>query len=142
MEGQRQEDAQSPFAGSWVANLEKSKRHPNHLFQSATLRFVVTDDAVTLTHGGVNAAGKEESGTVTLQVDGHEHAASPQAPGVVTVTRWVDPKILEIVARKDGQTVGHQTFEVSDDGQTLTASVWGTDAGHAHFEHVIVFDRT
>jgi hypothetical protein len=140
-EGRRQALTQSPFSGTWVANVAKSKRHPNHLFRSASLRFAVTGEAVTLTHGGVNASGKEESGTVTLQVDGKEHPASPQAPGVIIVTRWVGSRILETVATKDGQTVGKQSYEVSADGDTLTASVWGTDASGARFDHVIVFDR-
>jgi hypothetical protein len=28
---------ESPLSGTWVANLEKSHRHENHQFQSATL---------------------------------------------------------------------------------------------------------
>src|SRR6185369_12963713 len=51
------------FLGTWVANLEKSRRHANHQFQSATLAFDVSGDVVSLTHAGVNMAGKPESGT-------------------------------------------------------------------------------
>jgi hypothetical protein len=32
----------NPFLGTWVANLEKSRRHANHQFQSATLTFEVS----------------------------------------------------------------------------------------------------
>jgi hypothetical protein len=130
----------SPFAGSWAANIEKSKRHPNHLFRSATLRFEVDGDTVTLMHGGVNASGQEESGTVTLQADGKEHPVA-QAHGVVAVTTWVGARILATVAVKDGAAVGEQWYEVSADGRTLTAKVWGTDAGGRRFEQTIVFDR-
>jgi hypothetical protein len=38
----------SPIAGTWKANLAKSQRAPNHQFQSLTLRFDVSDDAVLL----------------------------------------------------------------------------------------------
>ena len=138
--GQAAVAKQSPFVGNWVANLSKSKRHPNHQFQSATLRFAVNDDTVTLTHGGVNASGQEESGTITLQADGKERPI-PQAPGMVSVVRWVGPQVLETVGKKDGQIVGRGAYEVSADGKTLTATVSGTDAGGAAFDQVIVFDR-
>ena len=66
--------------GTWFANIEKSRRHANHQFHSATLSFDVSGDVVTLIHGGVNAAGKQESGTTVLCSDGQDHAASPLAP--------------------------------------------------------------
>ena len=83
---------------------------------------------MTLMHGGVNAAGQEESGTVTLQADGKEHPVE-QSRGVVAVTKWGGPRLLETVAGNDGTTVGEQSYELSADGRTLTAKVWGTDAG-------------
>lgn len=62
----------SAFAGTWIANIEKSRRHANHQFQSATLTFAVSDNVVTLTHAGVNTAGKHESGATVLHPDGQE----------------------------------------------------------------------
>lgn len=130
-----------PFTGNWKANIEKSQRHPNHQFQSATLRFAVYGDAVSLTHGGVNMSGKEESGTTSLQADGTPRPASPQVPGVTIASRWVGSHVLETVAMKDGELVGHARYEVSGDGQTLTAKVSGTDGSGKPFAQVIVFDR-
>jgi hypothetical protein len=131
----------SVFVGSWIANIERSRRHANHQFHGATLRFEVVGDVVTLTHGGVNASGQQESGTTVLCADGQDHAVSPLAPGVVVATRWRDANVLETVARKDGQVVGDGTYEVSGDGKTLTATVAGIDGAGARFEQVIVFDR-
>jgi len=130
----------SPFSGTWVANIEKSKRHPNHQFQSATMEFTVAGNTVTLKHGGVNAGGQQESGTVVLQADGQEHPI-PGAPGVTVVTRWVDPRVLHTIGKSAGAQVGEQTYEVSTDGKTLTAKVSGVDASGARFDQVIVFDR-
>jgi len=130
----------SPFAGTWVANIEKSKRHPNHQFQSATMQFTVVGDTVTLTHGGVNAGGQQESGKVILHADGKEHPV-PEAPGVTVVTRWVGPRVLHTIGKSGGAQVGEQTYEVSSDGKTLTAKVSGMDASGARFDQVIVFDR-
>jgi hypothetical protein len=131
---------ENPLAGNWVANLSKSKRHPNHQFQSATLQFAVNGDTVTLTQGGVNASGQEESATITFQADGKERPI-PQAPGMVSVVRWVGSHVLETVGKKDGQTVGRGTYEVSADGKTLTATVSGRDGSGEPFDQVIVFDR-
>ncbi len=130
-----------PFTGTWIANLSKSQRHPNHLFQSMTMRIDVSGDAVSLTYAGVNMSGKHESGTTKLHPDGKEHPVSAEAPGVVAVTRWVGSHILDMIAKKDGEVIGQGTYEVSSDGSTLTAKVWGTDANGAPFEQVIVSDR-
>ena len=135
-----QGSAASPFSGTWVANIEKSKRHPNHQFQSATMEFTVAGNAVTLKHGGVNAGGQQESGTVVLQADGQEHPI-PEAPGVTVVTRWVGPRVLHTIGKSAGAQVGEQTYEVSTDGKTLTAKVSGVDASGARFDQMIVFDR-
>jgi hypothetical protein len=130
----------SPFSGTWVANIEKSRRHPNHQFQSATMKFVVVGNTVTLSHGGVNAAGQQESGTVVLQADGMEHPV-PEHPEVTVVTRWVGPRVLQTIGKSAGAQVGEQSYEVSADGKTLTAKVSGIDASGARFDQVIVFDR-
>jgi hypothetical protein len=135
-----QSSESSPFSGIWVANIAKSKRHPNHQFQSATMEFVVVGNTVTLTHDGVNAGGQQESGTVVLQADGKEHPV-PEAPGVTVVTRWVGPRVLQTIGKSAGAQVGEQTYEVSTDGNTLTAKVSGVDASGSRFDQVIVFDR-
>jgi hypothetical protein len=131
----------NPFTGTWTANIEKSRRHANHQFQSATLTFEISGDVVSLTHAGVNMAGKRESGTTVLHPDGQERLVSPQAPGVAVATTWVGAHVLETVAKKDGHVVGSGSYAVSQDGTTLTATVAGTDAAGARFEQVIVFDR-
>ena len=131
----------NPFSGTWVANIEKSQRHANHQFKSATLSFELTGDDVSMTHAGINMSGKHESGTTVLHPDGVERPVSPQAPGVVALARWVGTHVLEMEARKDGRVAGKGTYEVSEDGRTLTATVAGTDAAGKAFEQVIVFDR-
>lgn len=126
--------------GTWRANIEKSRRHENHLFQNATMRFKVAGDEVLLTFGGVNAAGEQESGTRKFHADGKEYPIA-EAPGFVEVTRWVGADALESVAKTGGRVVGQSTYEVSGDGKELTARVKGVDASGAEFEQVIVFDR-
>jgi len=130
----------NPLAGTWQANISKSQRHPNHLFKSATLSFEVSDALVSLTYTGVNMSGAEEKGTFDIHPDGKEHPI-PGAPGLVEVSRWISPRVLDTVATKDGKVVGHSSYEVSDDGKTLTAKLSGSDASGTEFEQIIVCDR-
>lgn len=64
-----------------------------------------------------------------------------QSPGVVAVTKWAGTPVLVTEARKDGRVVGSATYAVSDDGQSLTATVAGIDAAGKTFDQVIAFDR-
>ena len=136
--------AESPFAGTWTANIAASKRHPANQFQSATMRFAVDGDAVTLTHTSIDASGQELHGTNTIAADGKEHPFE-QSDGVVLIARWLGSRVLETEAKKAGHVVGGGRYEVSADGKTLTASTrnpsanadgWGTE-----FDQVIVFHR-
>lgn len=130
----------NPFAGAWKANLSKSRQHVNHQFQSATLRFEISGDAVSLSFTGVNMSGQQESGTRKLRADGKEYPIA-EAPGTVEVVKWLNSHTLEIAAKRDGKVIGRGLYQVSGDGKTLTATIKGIDASGALFEQVIVFDR-
>ena len=128
-----------PLIGRWIANLEKSRRHENHQFASATMQFSIDGGEVRLSYEGVNASGKLEKSEQVLCADGlaHDH---PLAPGIV-VTNSLGPRGFQSGATKDGAVVGRGSYDVSEDGHTMTATVTGIDGkGHA-FEQVIVFDR-
>jgi hypothetical protein len=127
------------LAGTWTANLGKSRRHPNHQFQRAKMHFEVEGQTVSLKYDGVNASGQAEEGARTFEADGQAHPDAA-APGVLA-TSTISPRGLDVSASKDGAPVGRASYEVSDDGGTLTATTAGTDAGGRSFEQVIVFDR-
>jgi hypothetical protein len=118
-----------PFTGVWRANVAKSKRHPENLFQSATLQFGVNGDAVTITDVVVDAAGREERTTNVLQADGK---ACPHPHGYVVTARWLGRRVLEAVVTKNGEPEGRVAYAVSPDRKTLILS-----AG----EQTSVFDR-
>ena len=111
----------SPFAGRWMANVAKSRRHPANEFRSATIVFEVGGDTVSITDVTVDAAGREERHVNTLQADGVEHP-SGAGNGYSLVARWRGSHALETVVTKDGQPTGGVTYEVSPDGRTLTIS--------------------
>jgi hypothetical protein len=130
----------NPLVGTWNANIEKSKRHPNHLFKSAKLRFSIANNVVTMTYSGVNMSGVEENGHTVFHPDGKEHPLEA-IQGAVEVSRWVNAQRLETVVTQNGKIIGQSTFEVSADGKTLTALLKGADASGADFEQTIVCDR-
>lgn len=130
-----QSNAPSPFAGTWAANLSRSNLNPNYQIQAASLQFVVAGNTVTITHNTVNTTGQVQRGTDVFQADGEEHQLE-RSPGVVAVVRWVSVNVLETVAKKDGQIAATATYEVSQDGKTLTAKMVSPG-----FEQVVVFER-
>ena len=130
----------NPFVGTWKANLEKSARHQNHQFKSATMTFELEGEVLVLKYSGVNMSGKDEGSTRRMRPDGKEYPID-QAPGYVEVTRYIGTHVLESSAKKDGNPVGLARYEVSADGKTLTATVKGVDASGRDFEQVIIFDR-
>ena len=128
-----------PLSGTWVANIAESRRHANHQFERATMTFTVGAAEVALTYEGINASGKREASAQTMHADGQEHAI-PEAPGFVALSTLGERR-LESMGKKDGTILGRGTYEVSDDGRTMTATVSGTDAAGKAFDQVIVFDR-
>lgn len=134
-----QEDVMHRLAGTWTANLAKSQRHANHQFERATMHFDVDGLAVSLKFEGVNAAGKREEGVRRFEADGMAHADAA-APGVVATTTLSDRR-LEVIATKDNAQLGRASYEVSEDGATLTATTAGIDASGRTFDQVVVFDR-
>ena len=125
------------LTGTWIANIDRSRRDPNHQFHRATIRFEVVGDRVSLVYGGVNASGRHEQGGQTIHADGQEHAV-PEAPGVVVIGT-LEPAVFHVTAKKDGEVIGRSTYEVSEHGRTLTAAVSGIDASGKVFDQVIVF---
>jgi hypothetical protein len=127
------------LAGTWTANLAKSHRHANHQFQRATMHFEVDGLAVSLRFEGVNAAGQQEEGVRQFEADGvaHPDAAAPD----VFATTTLGDRRLEVIASKDNALLGRASYEVSEDGTTLTATTAGVDASGRTFDQVVVFDR-
>jgi hypothetical protein len=128
-----------PLNGTWQANIAKSTRHPNHLFASASMSFTVNNQDVRFSYQGINASGKEEKSEQMLLADGLPHP-HPLAPEIV-VTTSLGPRGVVSSAAKDGTRMGHATYDVSEDGHTMTATVSGIDGSGKPFAQVIVFDR-
>jgi hypothetical protein len=128
------------FAGSWIADLEKSQRDANHQFSGLTIKFEFVDDTVLLTYSGINKSGNAEGATRKLHPDGKERPI-PEAPAYTQIDKWRASNVLESVSMKDGRIAGQSTYEISSDKGTMTAKVRGIDASGRPFEQIIVLNR-
>ena len=126
--------AKSPFVGSWSADLSQSRLDPRLPLKGADITFSVTGNIVTLASSVVMPGGKTIQERETFRADGTETAATLR-PDVVHVANWVGSHVLALISKKGNQNLALITYQVSADGQTLTARNSGL------IEQVVVFKR-
>jgi hypothetical protein len=130
---QDQQAAKSPFVGSWSADLSQSRLDPKLPLKGADITISVTGNVITLASSVVMPSGETIQERETLRADGTETAAT--TPGVVHVANWVGSHVLALITKKGNQNLALITYEVSTDGQTLTARTSGL------IEQVVIFKR-
>ena len=126
--------AKSPFAGRWSADLSQSRLDPKMPLKGADIPISVTGNVITIASSLVMPSAQTIQERETLGADGTETAATLTA-GVVHVANWVGSHVLALITRKGNQNIALITYEVSTDGQTLTARTSGG------IEQVVVFKR-
>ena len=128
-----QQTAQSPFAGSWSADLSHSRLDSKMPIKGADVTISVSGNVITLANSVVMPSGETIQERETLRADGTETAATQT--GVVHVANWVGSHVLALITKKGNQNLALITYEVSTDGQTLTARTSGL------IEQVVIFKR-
>ena len=128
-----QQAAKSPFVGSWSADLSRSRLDPKLALKGADITFSVTGNVITLASSVVLPSGETMQERDTLRADGTETAAV--TPGAVHVANWVGSHVLALITKKGNQNLALITYEVSTDGQTLTARTSGV------VDQVLIFKR-
>src|SRR5215475_1299349 len=125
--------AQSPFVGSWSADLSQSRLDPKMSFKGADITISVTGNVITLASSVIMPGGETIQERETLRADGTETAAV--TTGVVHVANWLGSHVLALITKKGNQNLALITYEVSADGQTLTVRTSGL------IEQVVIFKR-
>src|SRR5204863_6376447 len=124
------------FVGSWPAALAESRLDRKRPIKGADVTISVTGDGITLANSVVMPSGETIQERETLRADGTETAATnPLTAGVVHVANWVGSHVLALITKKGNQNIALITYEVSTDGQTLTARTSGL------VEQVVIFKR-
>jgi len=131
-----QQAANSPFVGSWSADLSQSRLDPKMPIKRADVTINVTGNVITLANSVVMPNGETIEERETLRADGTETAATnPLTAGMVHVANWGGPNVLALITKKGNQKLALITYEVSTDGQTLTVRTSGL------IEQVVRFKR-
>jgi hypothetical protein len=122
----------TPLAGTWIANLAESTRHPAVSFRSATLTIATAGTRVTMTQVVHDDSGKPSGGSMIIETDGV--ARQPDGVGAAhrLTARWSDARTLEVVDSVDGQEQARGRYAVSTDGRRLVVST---------ADQQLVFDR-
>jgi len=130
------------LAGTWVADFARSKPHPDHPLESATVHVTVDGDAITFQQHLVDPSGQRTRSTNTVVADGVERVIADR---YTVIARWTSRRVLEVVTRLDGQIVGRGTYELSADGKTATFAAHGArdnaDGWASDDDQRVVFDR-
>ena len=129
-----QQAARSPLAGSWSADLSRSRLDPKMPFKEIDITLGVTGNAVTVASSLVMPNGAKLQERETFRADGTETAAT-QYQGVTHVANWIGPQVFALITKKGSEIVALITYQVSSDGQTLTARTSGP------IDQTIVFKR-
>jgi hypothetical protein len=129
------------WLGTWKLNVEKSKYVPGPAPKSQTLKFVASQDAITLTHDEVDAEGKPAHGSYTSKFDGKDvpWAGNPDAD--TASPKKIDDNSFENVLKKGGNVTVSAKGVVSKDGKTLTVSLTGKNAKGEAVDTTMVLEK-
>lgn len=116
--------ADSPFAGKWKLNLEKSQ------FAGTTMTFE------QLPSGEMRATAEGQS--YNFRTDGKEY---PAIFGSTAAWKQLDGNTWQATYRQKGTVLSTDTLKLSPDGKTLSISSKGTKPDGASFENSAVFQR-
>jgi hypothetical protein len=108
-----------PIQGTWT--------------ERRTLQFLsvaAAGDLLTMTHVTLGT-GREAAVRVAIRTDGREHSIDAGGTEVLQAC-WIGPRVLEMIAKRGGQTVARGEYALSEDGSTLTVSTTAD---------VVVFER-
>ena len=129
-----QRAGRNPLAGRWSADMSRSRLDPKMPFKEIDITIGVSGNAVTVESVLVMPNGATIQERETFRADGTETAAT-QYKGVTHVANWIGPLVFALITKKGGEIVALITYQVSSDGQTLTARTSGP------IDQTVVFKR-
>ena len=136
------------FEGTWKAKNEKSQWDPAYTPEQACLRFEATDAGYLLVAYGIKDGQAVAERPTPIIADGRRRPIVDLngrpipgvPPGAMAFGSRPDPQTIEAGAEVDGKVLGKGTYQVSDDGKTLTVTTEGMGL-KGPFKVVAVFER-
>ena len=129
------------WLGTWKLNAEKSKYSPGPAPKSATAKFEVAGDSITLTTDGVSADGKTAHGSYTSKFDGKDVPWTGNPDADTASSRRIDANTYENASKKAGKVTITSKVVVSKDGKTLMVTQTGKNAKGESVSNQLVYDR-
>ncbi|MCW5977501.1 MAG: hypothetical protein KIT09_05465 [Bryobacteraceae bacterium] len=134
---------QDSLIGTWKLNAARSEFDANHRPSAGMMILELTPEGhYVLTAEGVTERGEKCAERPTKLIpDGKVHPV-PDLPGLTSVVTRPDPNTLVAeVRREDGSVVGGGAYEVSPDGNSLTATTFGYDTQLRQFQQKTMWNR-
>jgi hypothetical protein len=128
------------IVGTWKLNVAKSTYTPGPPPKGLTRIYTESVQGLTLTWKGVDADGKENTGTKVLRLDGKDYPATAPDYDTSSTTR-IDEFTIAITDKRAGKVVGTMKLVVSKDQKTMTLIGKGVDAKGVTFEKLALYDR-
>ncbi len=133
--------AESPFAGTWKMNADKSKLAGADAVQNVTAQYEVTGDTLKATVQGTSMQGQAVNFTYEGKLDGTPGTQNGSDTFDSIALQRVSSHVLKATAKKGGKVVYTDRRVVSADGKTMTISRTGTDSQGKPFKATMVFDK-
>jgi hypothetical protein len=137
-----------PFEGTWKARNDKSQWDPAYTPEQACLRFEAMEAGYLMVAYGIKDGQAVAERPTSIIADGRRRPivdlngrpVPGVPPGALAFGTRPDPRTIEAGAEVDGKVLGKGTYNVSDDGKTLTVTTEGMGL-KGPFKVMAVFER-
>src|SRR5262249_23300676 len=136
------------FAGTWKANIPKSKYSPGPGPKSNMQKIESGDNGFKLVADGANDQGQKTHNEYTVKFDGKDYPehpmldGKPNANGADAISiKKIDDYTYEATTKQKGKVLTTTKNVVSKDGKTRTSSTTGKNAQGQTVNNVVVWEK-
>ena len=140
--------AAEPLAGTWKANISKSKYEPADMAgKSSTVTYAFSGSKVTATIDQVNAKGQKVHTEYTATLDGADSPWKSTIDGKPSTTqdavtfKKLGPSTYHVENKLKGKVLTVNHIVVAADGKSRTSTTTGTNADGMTIKNVVYYDK-
>ena len=136
------------FAGTWKANIAKSKYIPGPAPKSNTQKIESVDNGFKLVADGVNDQGQKAHNEYTVKFDGKDYPEKPMLDGkpnpngadAISIKK-IDDSTYEATTKQKGKILTVTKNVVSKDGKTRISTTTGKNVQGQSVSNVVVWEK-
>jgi hypothetical protein len=133
--------ADSPNAGTWKLNLEKSKYDPGPAPKSATVTIKIDNNTETYSSDTVTATGEAVHGSFTAKLDGTDAPVAGIPYADMISATLMSPTHIVAKLKKGGKVMMTVHVVVAADGMSRTVTYSGTNEKGQAVKDKLVYDK-